>query len=651
MTKRAEEAEKLRQKTQLIKDNDIIPEGAYLWRHLPGARMGYQSTTPVVGTPCLFVNGAWRRADVDDSMPTSSDTGAPLLCRSTDCKEMWPLILAKALTVVVRGNWDDYDALKLLHHLTGLVAIPQDIYSDTAGWPLLVNAIPHTKIQYEDEAVESPRSPRLFDDDEEMEAQLAAEKLEEEAALALAGPEDPTEEEEKEIPIENVEQKPNCIYVLVGSNSASIEIEPADNEEYDGGVPEDEETVFPTINAKCGYVCMETRGGDDDANIAGLISDDPEIVAAAQKALAAAKLEDEEDFPDDREVRFCTGIKENSELQNGWMNIGQIAKEFSNRTFMLINPNDASFFSMRQEISKHWRWSWEDESSADAVENEDKADDAEGLSDENIPAQNITVPENPGLWSPRSTEWVGTEYLHFFNKKVTVVEGEDENVAVESTDNAPINVLPYMRVWVTLSADHIARSSKPSSIAIRSWSPNAPIGPVLLYMSTTTIATGYFDLPSLEDDGAIYEVVTDTVLGCHVNISCKCDVEKYDFQALNRTVLKNTVTAVSGKTNASHANSWQVLKRCQFLTAQSCGEDGETRNEDLKLSCHVWCKNPFLRRYLTVYTMNNDTREVKRSPLLMFNNSNMAANESGYTIFVMCLSGAHHCHLLNGNCL
>ena len=49
-------------------------------------------------------------------------------------------------------------------------------------------------------------------------------------------------------------------------------------------MPEDEETVFPTINAKCGYVCMETRGGDDDANIAGLISDDPEIVAAAQRA-------------------------------------------------------------------------------------------------------------------------------------------------------------------------------------------------------------------------------------------------------------------------------------------------------------------------------------------------------------------------------
>ena len=229
------------------------------------------------------------------------------------------------------------------------------------------------------------------------------------------------------------------------------------------------------------------------------------------------------------------------------MNIGQIAKEFFQPYFMLINPNDASFFSMRQV----------------------KTGDGPGrMKAQQMPSKMRTKLMTQKVYLTkisllrtllfqkiqvcgrlRSAEWVGTEYLHFFNKKVTVVEGEDENVAVESTDNAPINVLPYMRVWVTLSADHIARSSKPSSIAIRSWSPNAPIGPVLLYMSTTTIATGYFDLPSLEDDGAIYEVVTDTVLGCHVNISCKCDVEKYDFQALNRTVLKNTVTAVSGKTN------------------------------------------------------------------------------------------------------
>ena len=89
---------------------------------------------------------------------------------------------------------------------------------------------------------------------------------------------------------------------------------------------------------------METRGGDDDANIAGLISDDPEIVAAAQNSSRCEAW----GWRIFRmiEVRFCTGKKENNELQNGWMNIGQIAKEFSNRTFMLLNPNDASFFSM-----------------------------------------------------------------------------------------------------------------------------------------------------------------------------------------------------------------------------------------------------------------------------------------------------------------
>ena len=84
-----------------------------------------------------------------------------------------------------------------------------------------------------------------------------------------------------------------------------------------------------------------------------------------------------------------------------------------------------------------------------------------------------------------------------------------------------------------------------------------------------------------------------------------------------------------------------LIKRCQFSTVQSSGDGDETANEDLKLSCHVWCKNPFLKRYLTVYTMNNDNQEVKRIPLLKFNNRTMAANESGYTIFLMCLSGSN----------
>ena len=129
-----------------------------------------------------------------------------------------------------------------------------------------------------------------------MEAQLAAEEVEEEAALALAEARRSYRRGRKGNTNRKCRAETNCIYVLVGSNSASIEIEPADNEEYDGGVPEDEETVFLPLMLSAVMSAMETRGGSDDANIAGLISDDPEIVAAAQKAIAAAKLEDEEDF-------------------------------------------------------------------------------------------------------------------------------------------------------------------------------------------------------------------------------------------------------------------------------------------------------------------------------------------------------------------
>ena len=91
------------------------------------------------------------------------------------------------------------------------------------------------------------------------------------------------------------------MYVLIGHNNANVEIDIAEDagDERNEDVPDEDDIIYPSINARCGYVCMETRGGDDDANIAGLISDDPEIVAAAQAAIAAAKGdEDDDDFAD-----------------------------------------------------------------------------------------------------------------------------------------------------------------------------------------------------------------------------------------------------------------------------------------------------------------------------------------------------------------
>ena len=44
---------------------------------------------------------------------------------------------------------------------------------------------------------------------------------------------------------------------------------------------------------------------------------------------------------------------------------------------------------------------------------------------------------------------------------------EEENAKTEGNDN---NLLPYMRVWVMLSADHVSSATKSSSISIRKWS-------------------------------------------------------------------------------------------------------------------------------------------------------------------------------------
>ncbi len=663
--KKAEEAAAKKRKEEMISDMDIIPKGTFLWESIyPKGEDGLPKYNPGGRYSVrLFVNGAWRRVDVDDTMPVASESGAPLYCRSSDNKELWPLILSKALSIVVRGNWEQYDALKLLHHLTGLIGLQQDINSDNIGWPLLINAIPHTKIEYEDENVESPRSPRLFDDDDdddEMEAQMAAQKLEEEAALALAGPEEPTEEEaEEEAKVDLIEQKPNAMYVLIGHNNANVEIDIAEDagDERNEDVPDEDDIIYPSINARCGYVCMETRGGDDDANIAGLISDDPEIVAAAQAAIAAAKGdEDDDDFSDDREVRLCTGLKDNGKLENGWMNIGQVAKEFSRRTYMIIDINDPKFFPKRKEISKHWQWSWE-EKKAEVQNGEEDTEgqggDAEVVEGEIASMTNVTVPETPGFWSPRSTEWLDTQYLYFSKKKepTTVEDGEEaptteeENAKTEGNDN---NLLPYMRVWVMLSADHVSSATKSSSISIRKWSKDFKVGPIALQLNTSTITSGYFDLPSaISEEGEIYEVVSTTVLGCHINISCKCQVEKYTFQTLNSEILQSTVKTIAGRSeNVVFPNSWSILKRCTFSAAGAppVGEDdGEkntsTEDKDLNLSCHIWCKNPFLKRFLTLYTMNNDTKEITRCPLLKFNNSRFSINEAGYTVYLVCQSG------------
>eukprot|EP00943_MAST-04B_sp_MAST-4B-sp1_P000751 g751.t1 len=318
---------------------------------------------------------------------------------------------------------------------------------------------------------------------------------------------------------------------------------------------------------------------------------------------------------------------------------------------MIVDVNDPRFFPMRKEICKHWQWSWE-ENKTDGGEDKDGGSEEVEPSDEGgiVVTGNVTVPESPGYWSPRSTEWLDTQYLYFSKKKNPSDEISEENegeVVEDNAENKNEMVLPYMRVWVVLSADHVANTVKASSVIVRKWNKDFKAGEIALQLHTPTIKTGYFDLPTLTEEGAIYEVVSTSVLGCHVNISCKCQVEMHTFQSLNNEILKKTVKTISGKSeNVIHPNSWRLLKRCTFSAVTSSPDTGNDEGETeknagpLNMCCHVWSKNPFLKRYLTIYTMNNDTREIIRCPLLKFNNSQFVANNAGYSVYLVCQNGA-----------
>ena len=66
----------------------------------------------------MFVNGEWRRIEVDDRIPINTTTNEPLLPMSSNKGELWPLLLSKALCIVSRGRWSEFDCLSWLSSIT-----------------------------------------------------------------------------------------------------------------------------------------------------------------------------------------------------------------------------------------------------------------------------------------------------------------------------------------------------------------------------------------------------------------------------------------------------------------------------------------------------------------------------------------------------
>jgi hypothetical protein len=616
----------------MIDAADMIPKGAFLWEAIyPKGDDGLPKFNPGGRyTVRLFVSGAWRHVDVDDRIPVDPN-GSPLLCRSTDKKELWPLILSKALCAVVCGQWKAYNALKLLHHLTGLIPAPADIYSDDIGWPKLMKELPHTKIVYDDDALESPRSPRFYDDDGEMEAQLAAEQAEEEAAMGLVEETGAVAEETTD----SGDAAPReislpFVYVVVGRPSRDTELDPVDAPPLaeDGSValPGEDEVILPLLLAGCANVVMETRGGDDDTNIASLVSDDPEIAAAAAAALAlaAANLdEDDEETDDDRQVRLVTGVQDANGMESGWLDLATLKKDFNSRTYCLVDPNDSNFFTAQVDGGKHWAWTWVN-------------DVTEGENGEETPATTLTVetPEAPGKWEPGNTEWSGPQYLYFestSNKKG--VDGEEQTVdeVRENTESGTgTNEMPYLRVWVTLYADLNPIDLSNSSVTIRSvdmtgqCSSEAPV----FRLSTDTMKSGSFLLPQ-SDAAQVFSFEIDTIRGAHVNLSARTPVKVLGYSELQRDVWKMNHREVQGAKAIQHPEQWSVLSRSLFSINNETG---------MILSCNISVKNPFIREFLSLYIVDNSTRKATKFPLLSFEKKRLEPNDDGFILFLVCQS-------------
>jgi hypothetical protein len=616
----------------MIDAADMIPKGAFLWEAIyPKGDDGLPKFNPGGRyTVRLFVSGTWRHVDVDDRIPVDPN-GSPLLCRSTDKKELWPLILSKALCAVVCGQWKAYNALKLLHHLTGLIPAPADIYSDDIGWPKLMKELPHTKIVYDDDALESPRSPRFYDDDGEMEAQLAAEQAEEEAAMGLVEETGAVAEETTDSgDAAPREISPPFVYVVIGRPSRDTELDPVDAPPLveDGSValPGEDEVILPLLLAGCANVVMETRGGDDDTNIASLVSDDPEIAAAAAAALAlaAANLdEDDEETDDDRQVRLVTGVQDANGMESGWLDLATLKKDFNSRTYCLVDPNDSNFFTAQVDGGKHWAWTWVN-------------DVTEGENGEETPATTLTVetPEAPGKWEPGNTEWSGPQYLYFestSNKKG--VDGEEQTVdeVRENTESGTgTNEMPYLRVWVTLYADLNPIDLSNSSVTIRSvdmtgqCSSEAPV----FRLSTDTMESGSFLLPQ-SDAAQVFSFEIDTIRGAHVNLSARTPVKVLGYSELQRDVWKMNHREVQGAKAIQHPEQWSVLSRSLFSINNETG---------MILSCNISVKNPFIREFLSLYIVDNSTRKATKFPLLSFEKKRLEPNDDGFILFLVCQS-------------
>jgi len=660
--------------------NNPVQDGHFLWECIypkgpDGILPTYQSNGRY--SVKMFVNGDWRRVEVDDRIPINTTTGKPLLPTSTNRFELWPLLLSKALCLVTRGRWSDFDCVSWLTVTTGWqigdwlkVELPpgddgvdgREHYSSLVQqtWPRVLPAVPHQIIVYEEDS-DSEGDSEGFGDDQGLDDAVGRAEQLLEGAENGAEMKESEEKTEKESSISSLEETKKAfeIHVLcvgeedviangaekVGAEAAQAALEEA----LSGG---DDVSKPPiTLRSNCIYLVTATRGGDDGATHDDLHDGvDEEIVVA-----------------DDRDISVHVGSVWGSERSQAWLTLDCVIASFADP----LTAEKGHMISLSQPLvtmphvatwEKRWRWSWKEEETVMVMEEGEGEGDSkavtspvEGAESTLSPADGrLIVPETKGKWERLPTLFSPPAVLYFPIPEA--VEGEEGSAAAEVTGDAAAVI--GESTFVACLSNHISyphASLLPSSTKVELIRMSDRQKFTLETKNVTSMNVPLFiNVPTGGDKTSrMYEIVDDAPAGTTLTVMSSEAMQFMDYAEAKAALLGDSLQRLQGSTDASNQGQMTIPFRLHFeipAPEPVVTEDNEPIEEekeaapvppvsvgvpiDVNLTIHDYDVRPYVKLYL----INEDDGNEEEITLLSFTQKTFVPNLKGYTLMAAVCS-------------
>ena len=578
----------------------------------------------------MYVDGRWRRIDVDDRLPMNPTTGKPLLPMSSNRFELWPLLLSKALCVVTRRRWntDAATTLDWLARMTGwrtnFDVLRAELPSATENengvegrehysglvkqtWPRILPCLPHQVIVYEEDE----------DDDEEDRDDPALNDALDRAEDLFGGGEDSSGESGEggggtmskssssgsvgsvggsggsgggesiplkpkfEIHVVCVGEEP---IVCNGARTVGAEAaEAALQEALSGGESVEEST---TLSPNCIYHIMSTRGGDDAESNEDLHDGVEEEVVVA----------------DDRDVEITVG------MGTSWLTldllIAAFVDPFTAEKGIMSRVRMDSLEGMTMDViqEKRWRWAWleDKEKSSEGGEGENGESGESGESgraeveesaEEVVEVEysgDLVIPVRKGMWKRLACLEEPMKML-YFPLESKIEEGEEtketEEAAAPPTEEAATAAAAaaaamtnfVVRLSNHASFPHVSLKSSECCVTLRRLSDGKEF-------KISTLTEGSMDVPLLmgtEKEERMFELVDDAPAGCTITVSSSTQPLLLDLNEARRDHLGKSLLRVKGLTEACTAGGMSVPLRLHFEIPEAVVVEGEESEEKI----------------------------------------------------------------------